>query len=534
MVLTLFKLRMRQLLAGLLTSKKLGKTSGKSGKIALGALFVFLILYFAVMVGALSASLCLAFGGTDYAWLYFAFVGVLAFLLCFVGSVMAAVNYLYKAKDNELLLSMPIKPGAILLSRMLMLLVENYVFAFVILIPAGIVWAIMQSFTFGGLICFVLGVLLLPLMSLTLSCIFGWIIMTLSSKFRNKKIITLVFFVVLFGAYMIFCAEWATLIEKLILNGAAVAAVFAKYLFPFYHFGKAALGGNFVSFLMFVLCAVVPFAVAYFIIEKNYIRIMTLNKGEKRRKGKVAAAKATGIKTALVKKELSRFASSAMYMMNTAMGAVMMLILAVALVIKGKELFEVLEMLPVSADFLPAAVSALLCLCVSMVTVAAPSVSVEGKNLWLVKSLPVSSFDILDAKALCHIVIMVPFAVVAGIISAIAIKANIWQSIQLVTLPCAITLFGAYFGVTVNIKFPKFDWISEVHCAKQSGSVAISMFGIMGVVGVMILIYAVGLRQVMSADMSVLLYTIILVIAAFLLRCGLKKKGSKAFEELQG
>ena len=45
MVLTLFKLRMRQLLAGLLTSKKLGKTPGKGGKIALGALFVFLVIY---------------------------------------------------------------------------------------------------------------------------------------------------------------------------------------------------------------------------------------------------------------------------------------------------------------------------------------------------------------------------------------------------------------------------------------------------------------------------------------------------------
>ena len=71
MVLTLFKLRMRQLLAGMVTSKKAGKTVGKGGKIALAALYVFLIIYFACMVGALCASLCLAFGETDFAWLYF-------------------------------------------------------------------------------------------------------------------------------------------------------------------------------------------------------------------------------------------------------------------------------------------------------------------------------------------------------------------------------------------------------------------------------------------------------------------------------
>ncbi|MBQ9858855.1 MAG: hypothetical protein IJO77_07640, partial [Oscillospiraceae bacterium] len=151
------------------------------------------------MVGAQCASLCLAFGETDFAWLYFAFTSAMAFMLCFVGSVFAATNYLYKAKDNELLLSMPVKPGAILLSRMLILLVENYGFAFIVLIPAGIVWAVMQSFTVGGLVCFILGTLLLPLLSLTVSCVFGWLIMTVSSKVRNKKIITLVFAVALFA-----------------------------------------------------------------------------------------------------------------------------------------------------------------------------------------------------------------------------------------------------------------------------------------------------------------------------------------------
>lgn len=534
MVLTLFKLRMKQFLAGLVTSKKLGKTAGKGGKIALGALLVFLVLYFAGMMGALAVSLCMAFDGTDFAWLYFAFVAVMAFLLCFVGSVFTATNYLYKAKDNEFLLSMPVKPGAILLSRIMVLLVENYVFAFIILIPSGIVWAVMQSFTFCGLLCYVLGVLLLPLMSLTMSCIFGWIIMTVSSKFKNKKIITLVLFVVLFGAYMIFCSEWATLIEKLLINGAAVAAVFAKYLFPFYHLGKAVLSGNLVSLLLFLLCAILPFAIAYFVLEKNYVKIMTSNKGEKRRKYKAGTVKSAGIKTALVKKEIGRFTSSAMYMLNTAMGAVMMLVLAGALVIKGDELFTTIEMLPVSPDIVPAAVSMVLCLCASMVTVAAPSVSVEGKNLWLTKSLPVSAFDILEAKALCHIVITVPFAFVSGIICAIALKANAWQSIQLITLPCAITFFGAYFGVTVNMKFPKFDWISEVHCAKQSASVAIAMFGMMGVVAVMALGYAVVLRRFISADLCVLLYTIILLALGLLLRSGLKNKGSMAFEKLQG
>ena len=534
MVITLFKLRMKQFLAGLVTSKKLGKNAGKGGKIALGALFVFLILYFAGVMAGLSFALSTAFGETDYAWLYFAFNAVLAFALCFVGSVFAAMNYLYKATDNELLLSMPVKPGYILLSRMLVLLVENYIFGFIILVPAGIVWAVMQSFTFVGAVFYIIGVLLIPVLSLTVSCVVGWILMTVSSKFKNKKIITVVIFIVLFGAYMLFASKWGEYMESLMLNGSAVAGAFEKYVLPFYHFGKAVLDGNVVSFLILVLCVAVPFGITYFVLEKNYVRIMTTNKGEKRRRYKEGKMKSAGIKTALVKKEISRFTSSAMYIMNASMGAVMMVVLAVALLIKKAEVLSVIEVLPISGDFIPAAVSVILCLCASMVTIAAPSVSVEGKNLWLAKSLPVSGFDILDAKALCHIVVTLPFAVIAGIISAIALGSNAWQSIQLITLPAALTVFCAYFGVTVNLKFPKFDWISEIHCIKQSGSVAISMFGMIGVIAVMAIAYIAVLRHFITADMCVLLYTIIFALLGILLRRGLKNKGSYAFEKLQG
>ena len=202
--------------------------------------------------------------------------------------------------------------------------------------------------------------------------------------------------------------------------------------------------------------------------------------------------------------------------------------------VKGGELFAALEAMSVSAEFLPAAISVLLCFCVSMVTVAAPSVSVECKNLWLVKSLPVSGFDILEAKALCHIIVTVPFAIVSGVIAAVALKANILQSIQLVTLPCAVTVFGAYFGVTVNLKFPKFDWISEIHCVKQSVSVVVSMFGMMGVIIAAVVIYAAGLRHLAPVDLCVLLYTVIFVFVGMLLRRWLKNKGTAVFEEIQG
>ncbi len=54
----------------------------------------------------------------DMEWLYFAMVGGLAFLISFMFTSIYAQGAIFEAKDNEMLLSMPIPPTAILCSRM--------------------------------------------------------------------------------------------------------------------------------------------------------------------------------------------------------------------------------------------------------------------------------------------------------------------------------------------------------------------------------------------------------------------------------
>ena len=46
-------------------------------------------------------------------WFYFSIMGIGIFSLCFIGSIFAAQAQLFNAKDNELLLSLPVKPRVI-------------------------------------------------------------------------------------------------------------------------------------------------------------------------------------------------------------------------------------------------------------------------------------------------------------------------------------------------------------------------------------------------------------------------------------
>ncbi len=95
-----------------------------------------------MLFGALCQPLCEA--GLN--WLYFAIMGIVGILLSFIGSVMMTKSQLYDAKDNELLLSMPISPGQILAGRLLSLLLLNYIYQSFVMIPAGVIYRIMEGF----------------------------------------------------------------------------------------------------------------------------------------------------------------------------------------------------------------------------------------------------------------------------------------------------------------------------------------------------------------------------------------------------
>ena len=88
------------------------------GKLALMVLvFAYIAIVFGSMFGYMFNMVLEPFTAIGYEWLYFGIMAVLIVLLCFIGSVFTTQQEIYGAKDNEILLSMPIKTSDILLSR---------------------------------------------------------------------------------------------------------------------------------------------------------------------------------------------------------------------------------------------------------------------------------------------------------------------------------------------------------------------------------------------------------------------------------
>lgn len=533
MLKVLLKVRIASMFSSLFRGSKKAQKRGIGFRVLVGLLAVYVVIClfgaFAMMFSVLCRPLC----DSELTWLYFSLAGLMAALLSFIGSVFTAQSQIFDAKDNELLLSMPIKPSHILASRMLLLLLLNVVYEIVVLLPAAVVYGILYSFSFGMAVNLIIAALFLPFFVLTLSCFFGWLVGLISNRLPFRNLFAVVLSVVFFALYFMVFSQLQNYLNLLVENGAQVGTAIQKALFPFYHFGAAAGNGSIVSLMLFLLCAVLPFALVYWILAKNFIRIATAFKKTFRARYREKTMRVKRARGAFAAKELRHFFSNAMYMLNATVGVILTLVGIGALIMKRADLLLLLKEVPMLADMLPALFTCAICFLAAMNFVSAPSVSLEGKNLWIARSAPVDTKTILLAKADAHLIICLPPTLLASLICCFILPAVTFLEVLLLFfLPAVVTVFTALFGVIINLHFPKFDWISETIAIKQGMSTMIAMFGSMAVLLIPTALYVFLFSHFLSIKIYLLLCGVLFLGLNFLLSFYLRTRGSKLFEQL--
>jgi ABC-2 type transport system permease protein len=504
-------------------------------------IIVLIILLTLYVIGALMG----LFGVTFYqlnkplfsmglGWFYFSLAGIGIFAFCFIGSIFAAQAQLFNARDNELLLSLPIKPRDILIGRLASLLLLEYVFAAFIALPAFVAWVTLQPVAAVSVVFFIIAVLVLPLAALSFASFFAWLIALITSRLHNKNIVTLVFSLIFMGLYFFVFSNLTGHMNQLIQNGEKIATAVRESLFPAYHLGIAVAQGNILSFLIFLLCIIAPFVIMVLILSANFVKIATMNRGAARIKYTEKALKVSGVRSAFISKELRHFWSNPMYILNSSLGGAFMLVGAVVLVINRSLVLNYLDHFNTAGLSLSPA--ALVCMALSTISalnfVSAPSVSLEGKNLWIAKSLPVLPIDILMAKVDMHLAVCGIPAAVSALICAAALRVTAVEFLLIIAVPVLMNLLMALFGVVINLQFPKFDWINELQPIKQSVSVMLTMFGAMALVAGLIILYALVLSPVFQIEGYLAICAALFAVLSGIMYRYLRKGGSRRFEAL--
>ena len=425
---------------------------------------------------------------------------------------------------------MPLRPRDILISRLFMLWVMDSFISFIVSAAAGVSWAIKCPVTPMTVIAFLLIALVLPFFAVAISALFGFLISLATRRVRNKSLLTTVFSLLFLAAYMVVINRSTTWIEQLTRIGDVVAKNL-RPIFVLRWIGAAVAEGDPVCLLLALVCLLLPFALAFVILSATFIKNVTTVHTAAKKEYKEENAAVGKTSAALFRKEASRFLSSSGYMLNAGFGALMEVAAGVLVLIEmpAIELYFNGGILPARYLF-PVMVTGL-CLLAAMTDISAPSVSLEGKSLWILQAAPLDPAAPLRAKLQFHCAVSGAATVSAAVLVCVAVKASPIQWVVALILPLLFVVFEGLLGLLCNLKYPILDWENENQAIKTGMAVFISMFGAMGATVLLAGLWY-GLSQFMPTELALGADILLLGALDALMYRYLVTKGAARFSEL--
>ncbi|OXS72192.1 hypothetical protein B1B04_16940 [Lysinibacillus sp. KCTC 33748] len=393
----------------------------------------------------------------------------------------SASDELFGKRDYDTLMSLPIKTSIIVVSRFFYIYFLNTVVSLIIMLLMGAVY--FSTGTVNGVfwIKILIGILTVSLVPSIVASIVSILVLEASSRLKYSRAVSsisymcIILFLVLAPTLSGYKLDPSDM--KLILTN--ILNQFNQVYPMFYLYNKILVTGTVGDFLIYIavsLVLTVIFIIGLSFVYKRLntkIRSMSSNK-----KYEVKTLKRSSILKALYIKEIKRLFSSTTYIMNKVFGMIMMVIFTISLMIS---ITKVMENMPIdninTVEILYGVTPYIMSLMVCLSNTSSVSFSLEGKNIWIIKTFPLSKELVVKSKILVNLTVTIPLTIINGIIIGRVFGATLFDSIILVLLPCAFAVFSAIYGVAINLRFVNYSWQSELQVVKQSVSSLLGMFG---------------------------------------------------------
>lgn len=498
----------------------------------------WIIFFIVIMVGllggmftALSLSLCGGLSQAGLGWMYFLLMGGIAILLGAFGSVFNTYAGLYLSKDNDLLLSLPIPARTIIAARLTNVWLMGTLYVTVVLLPAIVVYWIVSGVTAEKVICGIALYLIITFFVLLLSCLLGWVVAKISLRLKNRSFITVLVSLLFIVGYYFFYFKANDLIQDIILNAETYGNKLKGASYGLYFFGRIG-EGDFTAAAVFAAVTAALCILAWRVLNRSFLNIATSTGKTEHIRYVEKTVREKSVFGALLGKEFGRFTSSANYMLNCGLGVLLVPSFGVLLLIKGRGMCEAVgEAISGRPDCAAILVCAALCMVASMNDMVVPSVSLEGKSLWIPQSLPVEPRKILHAKMAVQLILTGIPMLLAAVCGALIVPASAAVKVMVFVMPPVYVLFLAVYGMFVGIRMPLLNWTNEIAPIKQSGAVFIILFGSWGVIIAMAGLYLlIGYR--IGAVPYLACWSILLAAITLALLRWLDTRGTEAFTSL--
>ena len=450
---------------------------------------------------------------------------------------------LFNCKDDQLLLSLPIKRSTVLFVRIFKFYIFEVIFNSIWLLPimiAYIRWGETINWTYY--LVSIIMLFFLPVIPIVLSCIIGAITSSLSSRFKYKNAAQIIISMAACLGIIYLSMNLEGLYKYIITHSTSINDFITKIYYPAGVYADLIIKFDIVKLLVFIGINLLIFTLGVLVLSKVYFKINSrLKKVTTSKKVKIdnLVIKKNSSMISLIKKEFNTFFKTPVFIVNAGFSLVLFILISIVLCIKFNDFLPILtdqtSGFGYSKETIMNNLSLLvfiLVLFTSFTTSITNSViSLEGRNINILKSLPIKTKDILLSKIFGSLALTIPVLLVGDIILFIRFNINPIECILLLVLSILLPFISSFIGIITNLKYPKLDWENEAEVVKQSTSSFMAVMTGMVLMFVSVFIIMTILGKIDSI-IILLIAIVIFGIIDLVLYLYLSKKGTKLFNEL--
>ena len=458
---------------------------------------------------------------------------VMLSLFIFIVTIITLIEGIYKSqgilfecKDNDLLFSLPIKRSQILFVRIFKLILFQYIYNLMFLLPTFVIYIYFEHPSINFYLLSFVMTILIPIIPTVISSIIGYLIKLISSKSKSKKIIQTILSSIIFMGIFFLSFNLNNFVNEIALRANSINDILTKIYYPVGAYITLINKFDIIVFIKLLLINIIPFILFILLGGKYYFNIISTSNNNTSKKN-------TPIK-ALTIKELKRYFSSPVYMFNTIFGLLLILVITILLCIKGNSIIDTLlsteEVGGINIS-LPLLYYILVLFSCLMTSITSSSISLEGKTINITKSLPISEKDILKSKIIYPYIIELPLILVSELLFFIVFKVNIAYILLIFSMSIIIVTLSSIIGIIINLKYPKMNASNDTEVVKQSMSSMISLFINMGII-IISLILGTLLYNKINTYILLIIHILILLFITIILYIILMNKGTGEYKSI--
>jgi len=385
-----------------------------------------------------------------------------------------------KGADTDMLLAMPIPRSHIVISKLLGMYLLDILCTLVLLLPSMLIVVLVGGEPASLLIRGLLFALLIPAIPLFISLCVSALISFLKRVTKFGQIFSTLISIAVMVLYMFVVPNITTFADSLKVTTSESVELMKK-IPPLYWLTEAIYSGDLFCVAMTLLITLIPLGLAVYI----HARSLSGTQMHADRSKKARVYRSSSVRKAALRMEFSRYFSSANYVMNTIFGVVFMLIITGVVVVKGIDGLSFFNDITIDGkgvftDLEPIAWTAIWAIFMNFfatMTLTTPSsVSLEGKRIWISKTLPIATRDILNSKILVSLLIYAPFSIPCSIALGIRTGAGFVGTLLIVLLTSGFQMLTSLVGMIFGLIFAKLDWKNEAQVIKSGFAITLSLF----------------------------------------------------------